>query len=264
MELARVTFKGGLRDKVFITLLAVSFVCFIFLVPSASSLSMRQVKEVAVSLSLSVISFVSLVLTIFLGVNLVYGDIERRFAHSVVSLPISRERYIIEKFLGLCAIVGCGMVILSVFSVAGIAIASGLSPSSLPMPWQNFIAAIFFDFITLVIVAAISVFFSAFSTNLFLPLFATIGVYLIGNVTQAVMDYLQGSSGKNLPAASVYLSKIAYYVFPNLSAFDFKFNAIYNIPIASTSMAATFAYGILYTIIVLGLSVLVFRKKELL
>lgn len=264
LEIAGVTFKGGVRDRVFITLVIVSILCFVILVPSVSSLSMRQVREVAVSLSLSIISFVSLILTIFLGVNLVYRNIERRFAHSVISLPVSREKYILGKFIGLFSIMGSGLIIMSVFSVVGITIASKLYQSDIPMLWENFIAAVFFEFIILIIISSISIFFSSFSTNLFLPLFATIGTYIIGNVTQPVMDYINSPYGERLPMSSIYISTIVYYIFPNLSAFDLKFNAIYSRPISPMYMVTAIAYAALYIIIILSLSALIFRKRELL
>jgi ABC-type transport system involved in multi-copper enzyme maturation permease subunit len=224
---------------------------------------MRQVQEVAVSLSLSIISFVSLILTVFLGVNLVYRDIEKRLAHTVVSLPISRESYLVGKFIGLLWIVGAGMVLLSLFSVGGITIASLIHPSSVPMRWENFVAAVFFEYLALSIVASFAVFFSSFSTNIFLPLFATIGMYVAGGVTQTVMEYLRTSYAKDLPAASMYLSKVAYYIFPNLSAFDLKFHAIYNLELSVPAMATTFLYAVLYITVVVCCSLLVFRKREL-
>ncbi|MFA4828048.1 MAG: ABC transporter permease subunit [Thermodesulfovibrionales bacterium] len=264
LEIAGVTFNGGVRDRVFITLVIVSILCFVVLVPSVSSLSMRQVREVAVSLSLSIISFVALILTVFLGVNLVYRDIERRFAHSVISLPVSREKYIFGKFIGLFSIIGSGLIIMSVFSVIGITIASKLYQSDIPMLWGYFTAAVFFEFIMLIIISSISIFFSSFSTNLFLPLFATIGAYIIGNVTQPVMDYINSPYGQKVPVSIVYISKLAYYIFPNLSAFDLKFNAIYSRPVSPMYMVTAIAYAALYIIIVLGLSMLIFRRRELL
>lgn len=264
LEIVKITFKGGVRDKVFITLLVVSILCFIILVPAVSSLSMRQAREVAVSLSLSIISFVSLILTIFLGVNLVYRDMERRFVHSVISMPISREAYILGKFLGLSAIIGVGIVIISVFSLIGITMAAKLYKSSFPLSLENLMAAVFFEFVLLMIIAAIAIFFSSFSTNIFLPLFATIGVYIIGSVTQTVMDYINSPYGERLPMSSIYISTIVYYIFPNLSAFNLKFNAIYSLPVSVTYMAATLAYATLYIVIVLGLSMLIFRRRELL
>ena len=263
-EIAGITYKGGLKDKVFVTLLAISVLSFLVLIPAASSLSMRQVREVAVSLSLSMLSLVSLALTVFLGVTLFYRDIERRFAHSVMALPVSREKYLLGKFLGLSLIVGSGLLLLSSFVMIGISIASTIHQSTIPILWENFAAAVFFEFISLIIIAGISILFSSFSTNIFLPLFATLGFYVIGNVSQTVMDYIRSPHGKDLPSFSVYLSKAAYYIFPNLSALDLKFNAIYSLPLSPMHMITLLAYALLYLTVVLGLALLIFRRRELL
>jgi Cu-processing system permease protein len=263
-EIARVTFKGGLRDKVFVTLLVISILCFIILIPAVSTMSMRQFRETAVSFSLSVLSFISLALTVFLGVTLFYRDIERRYAHSVLALPVSKEAYVLGKFVGLSSIIATGIVILSVFSVAGVTIASGLYPSTIPILWENFAAAVFFEFISFTILAGIAILFSSLSTNIFLPLFATLGFYVIGNITQTVLDYMNGPYGKKLPAFSIYLSRAAYYIFPNLSALDLKFYAIYSLPLSAMHLATLLAYSLLYLIMVLGLALLMFRRRELL
>jgi Cu-processing system permease protein len=262
-EIAGITFKGGVRDKVFVTLLAISIICFIILIPAVSTLSMRQFRETAVSFSLSVLSVISFALTVFLGVTLFYKDIERRFTHSIMALPVSREAYVLGKFVGLSAIIATGIVILSIFSVAGITVASKLYPSAIPMLWENFVAAVFFEFISLIILAGIAILFSSLSTNVFLPLFATLGFYIIGNVTQTVMDYIEGPYGKKLPAFSRYLSRAAYYFFPNLNALDLKFYAIYSLQLSAMHLVALLSYSLLYLLIVLGAALLIFRRREL-
>lgn len=263
-EINYITFKGGIRDKVFITLVVISILSFLLLIPSISSLSMRQVREVAVSLSLSLVSFVSLVLTIFIAINLVYKDMEKRYLNYIISTPITREYYILGKYFGLFTIIGFCILVLSLFSVIGITIASKLYESRTPMLWSNYFMSIFFDFISLMIIASISLLSSSFSTNIFVPLFVTIGTYIVGNTTQMVMDYIKSPYGKELPLISIYLSKLAYYLFPNLTAFDIKVKAIYGIPLSFNYIIVTFLYGIVYIVIILSLTVLIFRKKEIL
>lgn len=263
-EIARITYKGGLRDKVVVTLLTISVLSFIIMIPAVSSMSMRQVREVAVSFSLSVLSLISLALTIFLGVTLFYRDMEQKFAQFVMALPVSRELYVLGKFLGLSAIIVTGVAILSIFSATGITLASRLYASTIPMLWENFAAAVFFELISLIIIASISILFSSFSTNIFLPLFASLGFYIIGNVSQTVMDYIRGPHGRDLPAFSLYLSKAAYYIFPNLTALDLKFYAIYSLPLSFMHLVTLLAYALLYLAIVLSLALFVFRTRELL
>ncbi len=260
--IALITFKGGIRDRVFITIILVSLVCFFFVVPTISSMSMRQVKEVSVGLSLSIISFVCLVLTLFLGVNLIYRDLDRRFAHTILSLPIRREVYILGKFFGLCSIIGIGFLILPLSATFGIILSSQIARTGTIL-WENFIAALYLDFIGLVIIAAITAFFSSFSTNVFLPLFGAIGFYIGGNSIQTVSEFIKTSYGEKLPLFSVLLSKFAYYILPNLTVFDIKFNAIYGIPLSATYLLTVTAYGITYIAITLTLTVFIFKKREI-
>lgn len=67
LNIAVVTLKGGLRTKVFVTIVILSVIASLIIIPSFASFSMRQIREVATSLSLSLISFVLVVLTLFLG-----------------------------------------------------------------------------------------------------------------------------------------------------------------------------------------------------
>lgn len=262
VQISSITIKGGIRDRVFLTLLIISIACFLVFVPSVSSMSMRQVREVATGISLSIISLITLVITVFGGINLVYKDVEKRFISSVLSMPVSRDEYIIGKFLGLSGILGLAFLILAFFSCSGIMIASKIYQTSIPMVWENYIAALFFDYLSLTIISSILIFFSTFSTTVFVPLFASLGFYFAGNITEQVMEYIK-VYGERLPSFSVYLSKIAYYIFPNLTAFDLKFNAIYGIPLSAKYLLSVLIYGFLYACIVLCLSLLIFRRRQI-
>jgi ABC-type transport system involved in multi-copper enzyme maturation permease subunit len=264
LSIARITFIGGRRDKVFITLIILSVLLFPLIVFAISPLSMRQVREVAVSLSLSTISIISLVLTINLGVNLIYKDIERRFSHSILSLPISREGYILGKFIGLAVIILVGIITLTLFSSIGIAVADKMYRPNVLMSWTNFYAAIYFDYLSLLILASVTILVSAISTNIFLPLFSTIGVYIIGYISQTVYDYILSPKGEELPKFICLISKGVYYIFPNLTLFDIKFKAIYNLPLTLDNVLNVTAYSLLYLVIILTLAMFAFRKREML
>jgi len=75
--IAQLTLLSLRRDKAFLAILAVSLAFFIFVVPAVSSLSLRQVREVAISMALSGVSFVSVILSVVFGINILYRDIER-------------------------------------------------------------------------------------------------------------------------------------------------------------------------------------------
>jgi hypothetical protein len=54
-----------------------------------------------------------------------------------------------------------------------------------------------------------------------------------------------------------------YYLLPNLSGFDLKVNAIYNIAPSMSGLLLTLLYFIAYTAILLGGAALVFGKREM-
>ena len=132
-----ITFKGVLRDRVFQGLMALA-VLFLF-VPTVASLSMRQATELTTTLSLSLISFIMLLLSVFLGATSIWKDIERRYTYSILSLPISRLTYLVGKFLGIALFMVFTAAILGVFALVAVKVASFGYPPSRPVVWSTII-----------------------------------------------------------------------------------------------------------------------------
>ena len=59
--------------------------------PVVALFSMRQVLALATSYSLSIISLMGLLLTLFLAMSLLAKDLEQGHVYTVCSLPISRS-----------------------------------------------------------------------------------------------------------------------------------------------------------------------------
>jgi len=94
-----VTLKWAQRDRIFHAVLGVELLLFL-LVPTFSLFSMRQIQELSITISLSIISFTLLILATLLGASTVWRDIEKRYAASVLTLPTPRSSFIIGKFVG--------------------------------------------------------------------------------------------------------------------------------------------------------------------
>ena len=116
MTIVDITLKGIFRDRIFRGILVVSLVFLV--VPSISTLSMRQVTELALTLCLSLVSFILLILSIFLGGISLWKDMERRYSHSVLTLPLSRVRYLLERFAGISLFLLFVALILGMLSMA--------------------------------------------------------------------------------------------------------------------------------------------------
>jgi len=233
------------------------------LIPSVSSLSMRQVTELSISLSLSLISFTLLLLSIFLGGTSIWKDIERRFTFSVLSLPMTRTSYLLGKFIGIAAFIILTTVILGLISVVVIWFAAGIYPSPRPIVWTNIIVALAFCSLKYILVIAVSFLISAVSTSFFLPIFGTISFFIVGSATQEVYDYLHSSTIHNVSPFVQNIANTLYYILPNFSAFDFEVNAVYGISPSLSGIIWTCFYFILYTAILLVLSTNIFSRREI-
>lgn len=257
-----ITLKGIFRDRVFqgIMALAVLF----FFIPSAASLSMRQVTELSLTLSLSLISFILLLLSVFLGATSLWKDMERRYSYSVLSLPISRGSYILGRFFGLSIFLVLTSTILGVVAVIVINVASTIYPSEKPVVWAYLLLAILFGTLKHILLIGVAMLLSTVSTSFFLPVFGTICVFLASGVTQQVYEYLNLSAAvQSVAPLTRMMANAVYYLLPNLAGFDLKVNAIYGIKPNFGGLAVTVVYFISYTAMLLGCSALLFNRREM-
>lgn len=261
MTIVVVTLKGILRDRVLQGVLASGLV--FLAIPAVSTLSMRQVTELALTLSLSLASFILLLLAIFLGGVSLWRDVERRYTHSVLSFPLARARYLLERFAGIGLFLLGTAVLLSLLTVLVVLLVSGTYPPDRPVSWAAVVIALGFDAFKCLLLVAFAVLFSSVSTSFFLPVFGTIAVYLVGGATQQAYDYVLSPAGQSLSPVAQKLAEVLYYILPNLSAFDLKVNAIYALPLDLPALALTLGYGILYMAFVLIAAAAVYSRREL-
>jgi Cu-processing system permease protein len=259
--LATTTFKGIFRDKVFRGILMIAVV-FLF-IPSVSGLSMRQVTELSITLSLSLLSIILLLLAVFLGGTSLWKDMERRYTFSVLGLPITRTDYVLGKFIGIAGFLLLTVLVLGALGSLMIWQASGIYPPGRPLIWTNLYLAMFFDVLKYILLVAWAFLLSTVSTSFFLPIFGTLSVFFVGSATQEVYEYIHTAGGKAYPAAFKMIVNLLYYVLPNFSAFDLNVNAIYSVPLDHSGVALTAAYFVVYTSILLSLSSWVYGRREL-
>ena len=256
-----ITLKGIFRDRVFQGIMVTA--CAFLLIPGIAALSMRQVTELALTLSLSTISFIMLLLSVFLGGTSLWKDIERRYTFSVLGLPLSRQSYLLGRFGGTALFVLLATIVLGIAACAVVAFTSAMYPPDRPVMWSTLLLCIFFDALKYILLIAVAFLFSTVSTSFFLPVFGTIATFLAGGVTQQVYEYVQSPASKNLSPAVKQIASGLYYLLPNFSAFDLKVNAIYGLPVTAGGLLLTVAYFVVYLGILLSLATVIFMRREM-
>src|SRR5262250_3233226 len=101
LAIARNTFREAVRDRVLYNL-----VLFVMLLTGAAifigELSGGQERKIIVDLGLSAMLLFGVFIAIFVGVGLVYKEIERRTIYAIFSKPVGRGEFLVGKYLGLC------------------------------------------------------------------------------------------------------------------------------------------------------------------
>lgn len=261
-SIIQITLKGIFRDRIFQGIMVLA-VLFLF-IPSIASLSMRQMTELTATLSLSLISFILLLLSVFLGATSIWKDIERRYTFSVLSLPISRTIYLWGRFLGVALFLLITAAFLGCLTLLAIKVASFGYPPSRPVVWSTIIITILFDVLKYILLVAITILLATVSTSFFLPVFGAISAFMAGTASQSVYDYLQTPTAQMAVSAVVRQAAGAlYYILPNLSGFDLKVHAIYAIPLPFQGLLLTVIYFVVYTGILLSIASFLLSRREM-
>lgn len=94
------TFKEAVRNKVlyFLLIFAVIIIAFSTVI---SDLSIAEPEKLIKDLGLASIDFFGFLIAVFVGVYLVYNELDRKTIYTIVSKPIDRTQFILGKFFGL-------------------------------------------------------------------------------------------------------------------------------------------------------------------
>src|SRR5262249_20962627 len=121
-------------------------------------------------------------IAIFVGVNLVYKELDRKTVFSLISKPIHRYEFILGKFVGMVLTLAVQVAIMSavLFAILGI--------EEAPIH-GDLVRAISLLFIEVIVVTAVAVLFSSF-TSPFLSGVFTLGVFLVGRSTPELRELI--------------------------------------------------------------------------
>jgi len=250
--IARNAFREAVRDRVLYNL-----VLFMLLLTGASifigELSGGQERKVIVDLGLSAMLLFGVFIAIFVGVGLVYKEIERRTIYAVFSKPVGRGEFLVGKYLGLCLTLLVNVVVMGVgVSVALLYVSKGWDPL-IPTIWP----AVLLIYMELMLLTAIALLFSSFSSPA-LSALLTFMVFIIGHFS-ADLKNLAGSLGSS-SARTLFTG--LYYLLPNLANYSFITPAAHGRAPSAGFVFATGLYALVYIAVILAAATLVFSRRN--
>jgi ABC-type transport system involved in multi-copper enzyme maturation permease subunit len=248
-------FKESVRDRVLYNL-----VVFGALLIGGSyligQLTAGQDVKIIKDLGLAAIATFGLLIAVFIGIGLVWKEVERRSIYALLSKPVRRWEFVLGKYAGLALTLFVNVAIMTVAFYAVLAYLSAQFPASQATD-PRMLLAIVLIFLELLLVTAIALFFSTFSGP-FLAAALTFGLWVIGHFNADLRNFESVVESR----AAAYLARGLYYVLPNFAAFDVKAQAVQGLPIPSLYMAVTAAYGVVYIALLLTAAVVVFSRRD--
>jgi ABC-type transport system involved in multi-copper enzyme maturation permease subunit len=255
-------FRESVRDKVLYNLVA-----FAVLLMAASyligQLTAGQDIKIIKDLGLAAIATFGLMIAVFIGIGLVWKEVERRSIYSLLSKPLSRGEFILGKYcgLGLTLLINILVMVVAWYAVLAY-MATTVSPevrAGWPAPATDLgmLRAVGLIVIELMLVTAIALFFSTFSSP-FLSAGFTLGLWVVGHFNADLKNFESVVDSR----AAAWLAHALYYVLPNFSAFDIKQQVVYAQAVPAGYLASTALYGAVYIAFLLTASVAVFSRRD--
>lgn len=243
------TFKEAARNKVFYLLVFFG----VFFALSSQIMGILTVGDrikVLKDVGLAAIHFFSVLVAVFTGINLVYKEIEKKTIYNILSKPVSRQAFIMGKFAGLALTVGLALLAMSaVFFAFLLAAGAGFQPVLL--------VVILFIYLQLLIVIAVSILFSSFSTPILSSIF-TLSLFLIGQTVWTFNHF----KDKIVSPVQRFIAELVYYLLPNLEKFNLKNSVVLGESLDPGRLLLSAVYGLAYVSALLCLTVIIFRRRQ--
>jgi ABC-type transport system involved in multi-copper enzyme maturation permease subunit len=246
------TFREAVRDRVLYNL-----VFFALLMMGAAVLvgqiSIGIEEVVIVSLGLSAISFIGLLMAVFIGVGLVSKEMDKRTIYALLSKPVRRWEFLLGKFAGLVFTLAVNTVAMA----AGLFLALLYVKHSLARPDAAVLVAVYFILLKLAIVVALALLFSCSTTSLLSILYCA-GFYVAGSFVQQMRTLRADVLG---PFAGVmrWLS----YLLPNFENFNVIGLAAHGVKVPTALILQNTLYAALYCAVVLAAAAIILSRRNL-
>ena len=255
-------FRESVRDRVpyNLVLFAVLLIASSYLI---GQLTAGQDVKIIKDLGLAATSAFGLFISIFIGIGLVSKEVERRSIYALLSKPVSRAQFIAGKYAGLVLTLAVNVTVMAVALYIILAYMVWSEPPTIRAGWDApgtdpaLLKAIFLIFIELMLITAIALFFSTFSTPI-LSAALTFGFYVAGHFNADLKNFDRVVDSK----AAALLARGVYHVLPDLSAFDVKTEVVHGLPVTAGYLATTTAYGLAYVTALLLIATFIFSRRD--
>lgn len=255
-------FRESVRDRVpyNLVLFAVLLIASSYLL---GQLTAGQDVKIIKDLGLAATSLFGLFIAIFIGIGLVSKEVERRSIYALLAKPVSRSQFIIGKYLGLVLTLAVNISVMAMALYAVLAYMTWSAPAMIRGTWDApgldpaLLKAILLIFVQLMIVTAVALFFSTFSSPM-LSAALTLGLFIAGHFNADLKNFDRVVSSQTVAT----VARGVYHILPDLSAFDVKTQVVHGLPVPAGYVLATTGYALAYIAALLFGAAAIFSRRD--
>jgi ABC-type transport system involved in multi-copper enzyme maturation permease subunit len=166
---------------------------------------------------------------------------------------VRRWEFVFGKYVGLMVT----LVVNAALMALGFYIALLLTERKLTGNDGRLLVAIYFIILEFLIVTAITLLFSSFSTPIFSAIFA-FAVFVIGTFGEDLRNFAGMAHG-----LTKWATTVAAYLLPNFSALNVISQVAHDQPISGSLILFNTVYALLYSAAVIAAAVLIFEHRNL-
>lgn len=251
------TFRETIRDKILygMVFFAIALIATTFVL---GEWSLHEEVRVTTDLGLAGISLFTVLLAIVLGVSLMHKELDKKTLYPVLAKPVARWQFLLGKYLGMALTLAVQLVLLTAVFMAALAVQGG-------HPTRALGVAILLIYVEVLVVVAVAMLFSSFSTP-FLSGVLTLGVFVVGRNIDTLEIFLRAKQIQVVPG----IFKAAAAIFPNMYLFypsgrivAGEWASVHGAFVQSSYVLATTAYGLAYVAVCLMAATIVFSRRDL-
>jgi ABC-type transport system involved in multi-copper enzyme maturation permease subunit len=250
------TFREAIRHRVLYGIITTVVGLNLFAIV-LGEMSLGQQERVARDIGLAGVSLFGSITAIILGVSLLYGEIQRRTIHTIVSKPLERYEFVLGKYGGM-GITLTALVLLFALAMAGL-----LALQDVPFT-SSVVKALILSYLEVLVVAAIAVFFSSFASPFLSGIF-TFALFFVGRVTPEMREAIAQS---HVDWVKSVLSG-ALYIVPDLHLFSISGGEVRGAHVTVHGefvdwayVASASGYGALWIGVLLTLAIAIFTRRD--
>lgn len=258
---ARNTFREAARNKVMYSLLFFAL-ALILSALALGQLSVHEELRMTRDVGLFGIDVMSVLIAVFIGVNLLYKELSLKTVYTILPKSIARWEFVIGKWLGVMALLATeiavmgGVLAVTLVVQGGTGDGGGGFGTAIPK-------ALWLYLMNVTIVTSVAMLFSAFTGPFLSGLFSA-GVFVVG---RQIPDLR--ALGARAGGGTGALLEIGSRVLPNLYLFDPSGTivaaaevSVHGQFVGSAYIGAVTAYALGYSALVLALAMLIFRRRD--